>query len=289
MAVKPPVKEDIIKDVRRALGEDLGAGDVTARLISPRKTARAEILSRESMVLCGRPWVREVFAQLGNRVRMKWHYGEGDSISKDAVLCELSGPARHLLSGERTALNFLQLLCGTATATQHLVRQLSDTGVKVLDTRKTIPGLRTAQKYAVRCGGGHNHRAGLFDAVLIKENHIAAAGGISNAVARAKELFPRLLIEVEVENLEQLDEALGTAANRIMLDNFRPAQLRRAVRRRNASTGKKIQLEASGGLTPRTALTVAKTGVDFISIGSLTKHVRAADLSMRFIDEGVAP
>jgi nicotinate-nucleotide pyrophosphorylase (carboxylating) len=240
-------------------------------------------VAREPAVLCGRAWFDETFRQLDPRVAVAWHSEDGACITADSRVCELEGPARSIVTGERTALNFLQTLSGTATATRSFVDIVAGTGARILDTRKTLPGLRLAQKYAVRCGGGENHRIGLFDAVLIKENHIAAVGSLGAAVALARQRSPRVMIEVEVETLEQLREALGTDADRIMLDDFGLDTMREAVALRDAQSGKRHELEASGSMNAETLRAVAETGVDFISIGALTKHVRAIDFSMRFV------
>lgn len=272
--------EDIAATVARALAEDIGSGDVTATLIPEQTSARATVISREPAVLCGRPWFDTVFQQLDKQVQITWRASDGDKIESDQILCELRGPARSLLSGERTALNFLQTLSGTATQTRAYVDAIQGTRARILDTRKTLPGLRTAQKYAVTCGGGLNHRMGLHDAVLIKENHIAAAGSVAAALTRARTAAPvDMTVEIEVENLEQLREALAAGARRILLDNFDLTGLRTAV----AETAGHAQLEASGSVTLENVRAIAETGVDFISIGSLTKHLRAVDLSMRFL------
>lgn len=271
--------EDIAATVERALAEDIGTGDVTARLIPESVSARATVISREHAILCGRPWFDTVFQQLDKQVQITWHAGDGDKIEPDQVLCELQGPAHSLLSGERTALNFLQTLSGTATQTRAYVDAIQNTRAIILDTRKTLPGLRAAQKYAVTCGGGRNHRMGLHDAVLIKENHIAAAGSVTAALRYARTLTSSdMVVEIEVENLEQLREALAAGARRILLDNFDQNGLRIAV---TETTGR-AQLEASGSVTLENIRAIAQTGVDFISIGALTKHLRAIDLSMRF-------
>lgn len=269
---------EIQRNVAAALLEDLGGGDATAALIPEEQRAEARIVCREQAVLCGRPFADEVFRQLGQRVEIDWQAGDGDALSPEQTVCTLRGPARDILSGERTALNFLQTLSGTATLTREHVRLIAGSGTRLLDTRKTIPGLRLAQKYAVRCGGGHNHRVGLFDAILIKENHIAAAGGISTAVAAARSLHPDLLLEVEVENLQELREALDLGVKRILLDNMDLAMLRAAT----ALNGGRAELEASGGITRDTLAEIAATGVDYISAGALTKDVKAIDFSMRF-------
>ncbi len=272
--------KDLGENVRTALAEDIGSGDVTAGLIPADKTARATVLLRENAVICGRPWFDEVFRQIDAAVDIEWLVDEGSRQPANTVLCRLHGNARSLLAGERAALNFLQLLSGTATTTRRYVDAIAGLPTRVLDTRKTIPGLRLAQKYAVRSGGGKNHRIGLYDQVLIKENHIAAAGSITAAVNTAVERHPDLLVEVETENLVEFEEALGTPAHIIMLDNFSLDDMRRAVR---INQGRK-KLEASGNVTLDTIRDIAETGVDYISSGALTKNVHSIDLSMRFSD-----
>jgi nicotinate-nucleotide pyrophosphorylase (carboxylating) len=278
-----PLPADIPTVVSRAIVEDLRDGDLTAELIDRYTGAVARVVAREPATLCGRAWFEETFSQLDPRVTVSWQAADGDRIAADLVVCELRGPARSVVTGERTALNFLQTLSGTATATRTLVDIVAGTRTRILDTRKTIPGLRLAQKYAVRCGGGDNHRIGLFDAVLIKENHIAAVGSVTAAVARARQQSPHVMIEVEVESLEQLREALATDADRIMLDDFSLADMRAGVALRDAHTGKRQELEASGSVDAATLRAVAETGVDFVSIGAITKHVRAIDFSMRVL------
>lgn len=278
----PALTDDIAKVVERALAEDLGSGDLTASLVSEQSHSRAQILSRDNAVLCGAAWVDEVFRQLDTRVHVKWRKTDGDVLEPGDILCSLDGPSRAMLSGERTALNLLQMLSGTATSTHAYVSAIADTGAKILDTRKTIPGLRLAQKYAVRCGGGTNHRVGLFDAMLIKENHIAAAGGIRAAIEAAVAQARSVTIEVEVETLAQLEEALSTKVDRILLDNFGLDQLARAVAMRDTADNPGIELEASGGITLANVRAIAATGVDFISVGAITKDVLATDYSMRF-------
>ncbi len=278
---------DIGEAVARALAEDLGTGDVTAALIAADATARAQVHCREPATLCGTAWFDEVFRRIDPQIVVVWRAAEGADLPAESVVCDLQGPARGILSGERTALNFLQTLSGTATTARRYAAAVAGTGARVLDTRKTLPGLRSAQKYAVRCGGATNHRQGLFDAVLIKENHIAAAGGIAAAVARARSSVGRLMIEVEVETLEELREALATDADRIMLDDFTHEDMRRAVAMRDAAaargSAKRAELEASGSVDLERLRSVAETGVDFVSVGALTKHVRAIDYSMRFV------
>jgi nicotinate-nucleotide pyrophosphorylase (carboxylating) len=269
----------IIDGVRAALREDIGSGDITSLLIDEAKISQATIISRQDAVICGIQWANEVFQQLDKRVKLSWHIQDGDKVNADTVLCELQGPARALLAGERTALNFLQTLSGTATRTRRYVDAVHGTAAKILDTRKTIPGLRQAQKYAVRCGGGVNHRMGLYDAILIKENHIEAAGSLENAIARSLQVRSNIMIEVEVETLEQLQRALAAGAKRILLDNMSVTQLSEAV----AICQGRAELEASGGVNLDTVRSIANTGVDFISVGDLTKDIEAVDLSMRFV------
>ena len=275
-----PVPPDYVEDtVRRALAEDIGSGDLTAALVPAESQMRARLITRENAVLCGTAWIDAVFRNLDSRIRIDWEARDGDAILADQVLCRLDGPARGMLTGERTALNFLQTLSGTATAARRYVDAVRGTSTVILDTRKTLPGLRLAQKYAVRCGGARNHRIGLYDGILIKENHIVAAGSIGAAVRAARAAAPAIVfIEVEVENLHQLNEALTAGAKRILLDNFALDDIRRAV----AATRGHAQLEVSGGVTLETIRAFAETGVDFISVGAITKHVRAVDLSMRF-------
>jgi nicotinate-nucleotide pyrophosphorylase (carboxylating) len=268
--------------VAAALAEDVGTGDLTARLIPADRVARATVITREDAVLCGTAWFDEVFRQIDSRVRVTWSAHDSDRVRADQQLCTLEGPARSLLTGERTALNFLQALSATATVTRRYVDAVAGTRCRILDTRKTIPGLRLAQKYAVLCGGGTNHRIGLFDAILVKENHIAAAGSIANAVSEARRLAAKVLLEVEVENLTQLREALDARVDRILLDNFSDDLMREAVKITRAHANARTELEASGNMSLETLRAVADTGVDFISVGGLTKHVRAVDLSMRF-------
>ncbi|ARN73023.1 carboxylating nicotinate-nucleotide diphosphorylase [Oceanicoccus sagamiensis] len=270
--------KDLELTVSRALEEDIGDGDITAQLIPAGQTATARVITREQATLCGQAWVNEVFRQIDPTVKVNWQVADGDPVTPNQVLFELSGSARSLLTGERAALNFLQLMSGTATICKHYAERVADTKVKLLDTRKTIPGLRNAQKYAVTQGGCYNHRIGLYDAFLIKENHIAACGGIDKAIATAKLQAPGKPVEVEVESLEELQQALDAGADIVMLDNFSESLMKEAV----ALNGGKAKLEASGGITSETLLMYAKTGVDYISIGVLTKDCRAVDLSMRF-------
>ncbi len=275
--LSPELQHAIEANVRAALAEDIGSGDINALLIPAERMARARIITREAGCFCGRPWVDEVFRQLDPGTRVIWHVQDGDAVEPDQLLFELAGNARTLLTGERTALNFVQTLSGTASISAAYSQKVKGTPVTLLDTRKTLPGLRLAQKYAVRCGGGQNHRVGLFDAFLIKENHIAACGGIDAAVTKAREIAPETPVEVEVESLAQLDEALAAGADIVMLDNFGTDDLRTAVTRNRG----RAKLEASGNVTDASLPTLANTGVDFISIGALTKHCRALDLSMR--------
>jgi len=265
-------------DVERALAEDVGSGDLTAALIAAGTSLRARVIAREAAVLCGRPWFDQVFKQVDPSVQIVWQAAEGERISAGETLCRLDGPARALLTGERCALNFLQLLSGVATRTRQYVDAIEGSRARILDTRKTLPGLRFAQKYAVVTGGGANHRMGLYDMVLIKENHIAAAGGITAAIQAAERLAPGAPLQVEVETEAQLAEALGAGAPLILLDNFSVERMHAAV----VFTAGRAELEASGGITFDTVSAIAKTGVDRISIGALTKDVRALDLSMRF-------
>jgi nicotinate-nucleotide pyrophosphorylase (carboxylating) len=278
----PLLAEELRRAVAAALAEDLGQqnaelGDITASLIPATQQAIATIITREDCVLCGSGFVNEVFLQLGNQVSIQWHATDGDHLSANSLICTLQGSARALLTGERTALNFLQLLSGTATTTAQYVRYLEGSNTRLLDTRKTLPGLRFAQKYAVSCGGGLNHRFGLFDAFLIKENHIAAAGSIAKAVQQARQNFPGKPVEVEVENLDELKQALAAGADIIMLDNFSTPEIRQAVLLNQG----RAKLEVSGNITSERLSELAATGVDFISSGALTKHVQAIDLSMR--------
>ncbi|WP_091343765.1 carboxylating nicotinate-nucleotide diphosphorylase [Alkalimonas amylolytica] len=282
MTITAELQHHIRASVAAALAEDLGnlpveQGDITASLIPASQLASATIISREAAIICGVAWVNEVFQQLDPSVQLDWQVQDGDSVAPNQLLCRLQGNARSLLTGERSALNFLQCLSGTATTTDVFVQQLAGSRTQLLDTRKTLPGLRLAQKYAVLCGGGQNHRIGLFDAFLIKENHIAAAGGIAKAVAQARSNFPGKPVEVEVENLAELQQALTAGADIIMLDNFSLADIQQAV----AINQQQAKLEVSGNITSERLRELAATGVDFISSGALTKHVQAIDLSMR--------
>lgn len=278
---KITLPSNISDQVAQALAEDVGAGDITASLIPEQAKAKATVITRERAVICGQAWFDAVFRQLDSSINITWHVSEGDLTNASAILCELTGPARPILTGERTALNFLQTLSATATVTRRYADALRGTQTRVLDTRKTLPGLRLAQKYAVRCGGGANHRVGLFDAVLVKENHIAAAGSIPSAVQRARAAAGTAMVEVEVENLDELKQALATDIDRVLLDNFSLQDLRQAVALTRASSTR-VELEASGNVTLETIGNIAATGVDFVSVGGLTKHVEAIDLSMRF-------
>ena len=269
----------ISERVQQALAEDVGAGDITASLIAPDTLASADVITREAGVLCGKAFAEETFRQVDARCSTVWQVEDGDHINAGDSLYRVTGPARALLTAERTALNFLQALSGTATVAKAYADRIAHTDVRLLDTRKTLPGLRLAQKYAVACGGCYNHRIGLFDAFLIKENHIAAAGGIREAIIAARHIAADKPVEIEVETLEELDTALSAEPDRIMLDNFSLDALREAV----ARTAGRAELEASGNVTDQTLVAIAETGVDLISIGALTKHIRALDLSMRMI------
>jgi nicotinate-nucleotide pyrophosphorylase (carboxylating) len=268
----------LLHSVRAALEEDIGNGDITAELIPADRQAGARVITREAAVLCGMAWFNAVFAELDTGIAIDWQARDGDSIQPGQTLCTLAGPARAILTGERTALNFLQTLSGTATLARRYADAVAGLPARILDTRKTIPGLRAAQKYAVRCGGCDNHRAGLYDAYLIKENHIRAAGSITRAVSQARSARPGLLVEVEIERDGQIEEALAAGADRLLLDNFTVEQLKVAVQQ----VGGRAQLEASGGIDLANLRQAAATGVDFISIGSLTKHIQAVDLSLVF-------
>ncbi|TWE01272.1 nicotinate-nucleotide pyrophosphorylase [carboxylating] [Pseudomonas sp. AG1028] len=271
------LRAEIEANVRRSLREDIGSGDITAQLIPESRLANATVITRDDAVICGTAWVDEVFHQLDARVAVHWQVQDGQQVTPNQALFHLEGPARALLSGERTALNFLQTLSAVATRCQHYANLVQGTGVKLLDTRKTLPGLRLAQKYAVTQGGCHNHRIGLFDAFLIKENHIAACGGIAAAVTAARGIAPGKPVEVEVESLDELQQALAAGADIIMLDELSTDDMRQAV----AITAGRAKLEASGGINDSTLRGIAETGVDYISIGTLTKDVKAVDLSMR--------
>ncbi len=268
----------IVNQVANALDEDVGSGDISAELISAETRLETELLVREDAVLCGCPWVDEVFRQCDESIAVSWRARDGDVVEAGQIVAEIGGPARALLTGERSALNFLQTLSGTATTTRRFVDRIRHTDCRILDTRKTIPQLRHAQKYAVVCGGGSNHRLGLHDAYLVKENHLAAGGGIAATLAQARQLHPDRLLEVEVENMDQLAQAIEAGADRVLLDNFDLDMLRAAV----VDTAGRTELEASGNVDLDSLAAVAETGVDFISIGALTKHLRAIDFSLRY-------
>lgn len=278
----PDIPLDLANQVARALAEDVGAGDLTAALVPAGRIGRATLITREPAVVCGQAWFDEVFRQLDASVRITWNVSEGTSVSTGQLLCALEGPARSLLTGERTALNFLQTLSGTATVARRYAEVLDGVPCRILDTRKTIPGLRQAQKYAVRCGGASNHRMGLYDGILVKENHIMAAGSIAAAVAAARAQSASVPVEVEVETLDELRQALEAGADMALLDEFSLDDLRAAVAMNRSHPRGPIKLEASGNVSLESLRTIAETGVDFISVGSLTKHLRAIDLSMRF-------
>lgn len=279
--ISAALKSDIERSVARALAEDIGSGDITAQLIPADRQAQAKIITREEAVICGQPWVEAVYRQLDASLKVRWLVSEGADTSPDQAVCELQGNARSLLTGERTALNFLQTLSGTATTARQYANLVKGTGIKVLDTRKTLPGLRLAQKYAVRVGGCHNHRIGLYDAFLIKENHIAACGGIAKSIAAARQIAPDKPVEVEVENLEEFREALTAGADIVMLDNFSRADIEVAIGLKRG----KVKLEISGNLDQENIRNLALKGIDFLSSGSLTKHCRAIDFSMQIIEK----
>lgn len=272
------IPPDMPDDVSRQLAEDIGSGDVTGALIDADTCASAQILCREDAILAGRPWAEECFRRLDPEIDMQWLYDDGDHVTADTELCRIRGNARAMVAAERNSLNFLQTLSGTATTTRRFVDAVAGTHTRILDTRKTLPGLRAAQKYAVRCGGGHNHRIGLFDMVLIKENHVLAAGGIVQAIAAARRANPGIFLVCEVESLGELRQAMDAGADRIMLDEFSDSMLHEAV----ALAGGRVPLEVSGSIDLARVQAVARIGVDYISIGALTKHVHAIDLSMRF-------
>ena len=284
-----PSITDINLQVQQALNEDLGVDtncefmsqDVTANLIPEKKISKAQLICREKAILCGRDWFNSAFNLLDKNIEIKWHFDDGQEINNHDVICEITGNARKILTAERTALNFLQTLSASATQTHAYVKAISKTSCRILDTRKTIPGLRLAQKYAVTCGGGVNHRVGLYDMVLIKENHIHAAGSISSAVNNARKNFKSLKIEVEVENLDELQQAINCNVDRILLDNMDITTLKKAV----ALTGNKTDLEASGNITLESIAAIAETGVDYISTGAITKNIMATDFSLQFIED----
>lgn len=265
--------------VKLALLEDIGNGDLTAALVPEKNQAHARVICREPAILAGKRWFDEVFRQVDERVEIYWHFKDSEQLETNTVICEIKGPARSILTAERTALNFLQTLSATASITRRYVAAVAGTGTIILDTRKTIPGLRDAQKYAVTCGGGKNHRHGLYDAILLKENHILAAGGIANAIFKAN-VPEGILVEVEVETLDELAEAIEAGAHRALLDNMTPDQMRQAV----DLTAGRIELEASGNITLDNIREIAETGINYISIGAITKHIHAVDLSMRFVE-----
>jgi nicotinate-nucleotide pyrophosphorylase (carboxylating) len=279
-AVLTELPDNLEEQVAAALREDVGGGDVTAALVPERELAQAQVVAREAAILCGTAWFDAVFRALDPRLRIEWYAADGERVGRDTVLCQIEGPARPLLTGERTALNFLQTLSGTASAARRYVDAVVGTGCTILDTRKTVPGLRLAQKYAVRCGGAQNHRLGLHDMVLIKENHIAAAGSIPVAIATARRHSPGIPIEVEVETAAELEQALTSRPDVVMLDEFSLDALHAAVAR-NRELGRPVKLEASGNVSLATIRAVAETGVDYISVGAITKHVHALDLSLR--------
>ena len=276
----PDIPNDLDAQVAAALREDVGSGDATALLVPATQKVHGRVITREDAVLCGRPWVEATFRQLDPAIVLTWHADDGARIAADSVIFEISGPARAVLTGERTALNFLQLLSATATVARRFADAVAGTGCRILDTRKTLPGLRTAQKYAVRCGGAQNHRIGLYDMVLIKENHIAAAGSLPGAIATARRVAPNLPVEVEVESLAEFQEALAARPDIILLDELSLADMRKAVEI-NRAHQHPVKFEASGSVSLETVRAIAATGVDFISVGSITKHIRAIDLSMR--------
>lgn len=276
------MQEEILNNVKQALAEDIGTGDVTAQLVAADKQITAHVVAREQLVLCGAQWFDTTFEQLSADVKIQWHMKDGDTVNTDQIICEICGPARAVLTAERTALNFLQTLSAVATQTQQYVNAVAGTGTTIVDTRKTIPGLRVAQKYATTCGGGSNHRMGLYDAILIKENHIAAAGGIPQVMKQAHDIAPDgVWIQIEVESLDECQQALEAGATMILLDNFTHDALRGAVALAKNYQNGQVILEASGNITLDSIRAVAETGVNRISIGALTKHVKAIDFSMR--------
>ena len=280
LAILSELPLDLEQQVARALAEDIGKGDVTAALVPASQQVSAQVITRENAVICGTAWVDATFQQLDPSVHIDWLVRDGQQVAANATLFKLRGPARSILTGERTALNFLQLLSATASAAQRYVAAVAGTGCQILDTRKTLPGLRTAQKYAARCGGARNHRIGLYDMVLIKENHIAAAGSIEAAIGAARRQSPGIPVEIEVESLREFDRALIARPDIIMLDELAHSDLIAAVQR-NQAAGRPCKLEASGGVSLATIRAIAETGVDYISVGAITKHVQAIDLSMR--------
>lgn len=269
---------NVDETVSRALQEDIGAGDLSAGLLPENIHSEADLIVRQCGILCGIPWFNSVFRQLDSDVKVQWYAKDGDVVSADQVLCTLQGRSRALLTGERTAINFVQTLSGTATVTREYTEVLAGSQTRLLDTRKTVPGLREAQKYAVRCGGGHNHRIGLFDGILLKENHIVAAGSIAEIIGRAKRDYPDITVEIEVTTLAELQQAIDAQADIVMLDNFTVADIQQAV----AINNQRVKLEASGGFDKKTLTAVAHTGVDYVSVGALTKHIEVLDFSMQF-------
>lgn len=274
------IPPDLETQVNAALREDIGSGDVTAQLVPATQTARGRVITREAAILCGRPWVEATFRNLDPNIKLRWHASDGERLVADQVIFEIAGSARAVLTGERTSLNFLQLLSATATEARRFVDAVAGTGCIVIDTRKTLPGLRTAQKYAVRCGGAQNHRIGLYDMVLIKENHIAAAGSLQGAIVAARRVASHVPVEVEVESLAEFAEALAARPDIILVDEFTLADMRKAVAL-NRADAHPVKIEASGSVSLETVRSIAETGVDYVSVGGLTKHVRAIDLSMR--------
>ncbi|HEY4731856.1 MAG TPA: carboxylating nicotinate-nucleotide diphosphorylase [Gammaproteobacteria bacterium] len=272
------IPNDIQETVRRALAEDIGTGDITADILSDSSLSMAQVICRETAILCGTAWFDSTFHQIDPKITISWQAADGDVITENMPLCTIKGPSKAILSGERTALNFLQTLSGTATLAHRYAERVKGLPVQILDTRKTLPGLRSAQKYAVRCGGCTNHRMGLYDAILIKENHILACGSITLAIEAARHTHPGITIEIEVERLDQISEALDAGADILLLDNFDPESLRKAVILNNGLA----KLEASGGITLDNVRSIAQSGVDYISVGSLTKDIKAIDLSMKF-------
>lgn len=279
--LSPQLQRRVREDVSNALHEDMGSGDLTAQLVPVAQQASARVTAREAAVVCGQPWFTEVFRQLEPAIEVRWQIDEGARAAADDLICEISGPARAILTGERSALNFLQTLSATATLAAAYNAAVSDTGCTVLDTRKTLPGLRLAQKYAVKCGGATNHRIGLYDGILIKENHIFSAGGVASAVQSALDMHSDVLVEVEVESIDEARDAMTAGAHRLLLDNFSLAKMRDAVALRDQEYTD-ITLEASGNVTLETIADIAATGVDFVSVGALTKDIKAIDFSMRF-------
>jgi len=285
MKINSLLKNDILDIVKKSLDEDIGIGDITASLTQDTNKTKAKVTTQEAMILCGQPWVTEVYNQIDPNINLIWFYNDGDYIRENEVIFELYGSAQQILSGERCALNFLQTLSATATTTNNYVTRLFNTNCKILDTRKTIPGLRLAQKYAVSCGGGTNHRIGLYDAILIKENHIISGGGIKAIIKKSKLMYPDMVIEIEVENISDLEEAIIAGADRLLLDNFSYSMLKKACKINKELSNPPKLIEASGNITIENIQKVANSGVNYISIGALTKNIKAIDLSMRFEEE----